>query len=71
MTPTFYREFKQLNRIAGISLHEKGMLYKVLPDPAHLPAVPKQSRFSVAGVIALLAVAAFVVWFVWYGMGQF
>jgi hypothetical protein len=68
-SPTFYRHYRELNRIAGISLHKGVTLYKVLPDPneppVELKALPPKRRFSLAGVLALLGVFAFFAWVFW------
>lgn len=46
MTPTFYREYRQLNRVTGISLHNDVLLYKTIPEKqdAVQPVPPQPER---------------------------
>jgi hypothetical protein len=50
MNSTFYREYRKVNRIAGISLRDDVMLFKVLPEPGPvnqpglMPPVPQEDR---------------------------
>jgi hypothetical protein len=69
MTPTFYRAYREANRIAGISLHEnKHLLLKVLPDPDEIPSSPAIQQCAakkepwIWNLLGFLAVYGFFVW---------
>jgi hypothetical protein len=59
MTPTFYREYRNLNRIAGMSLHKETLLYKVLPDPDEIPAPVNLKELQPKREITLRGFVAF------------
>lgn len=63
MTPTYYREYKQLNRISGMSLHDGALICRVLPEREEsLMPTPKRRFFSWPGFLTLLGLWAVIGW---------